>query len=844
MKAVNLKSDHMVNPIGLSFTHPTLSWICLDGIQKAYEVEAFVSGACVWKSGKVDSSENHVRSGYEGKSRDHVLWRVRLWDGETHSEWSEAFYEMGLLCREDWKGLWIDPEPEAPSDERKPSSVLKKKFFIENGIETARLYITCHGLYVARINGKRVGNFVLAPGAGDYRKRLRVQSFDVLNLLQDGENEIEVTLGDGWYRGNVGIDGTPGYYGNDLALLCQLEADSEVVLKSDETWLASQDGPVRLNDMQKGETYDAGKETISLWHPVTVRDCPYSVLTGSDTVPVTEHERFEGRLFRTPDGALVVDFGQNLAGYTEIRVHAGEGQKIVLWHGETLDENGNFTQSNFDPGERNSNGGIPQKLELICREGLNVYKPSFCIFGFRYARVEAEMDLSNASFTAIAVYSEMEQTGFFECSDKSVNRLFLNSLWSMKSNFCDIPTDCPTRERAGWTGDAGVFAPTGVLLSDCYAVFRNWLAECRIAQAPDGLVANIAPVNNKGSMISNTLQGSSGWGDACILVPWELYRTYGDPQILEENYEMMCGWINFVKKRASDTRPANMENPYRDYLVDQGFHFGEWLEPDVSSMETMKNNMMHGAPEVATAYFYRSASLMAEIAGILGKTEDRESFSVLAGNIRKAYRFCCTDDGIISSKRQCEYVRPISFGLLDNNEIHRAADELDRLVKNNSYHLNTGFLSTANLCSVLSDNGHTDTAYRLLLQKECPGWLYAVEKGATTIWETWDGIREDGTVHDSLNHYSYGAVCGFLIKGVCGIRYERGKLIIKPQPEKSFKYAGAKWLSPVGEISSSWKYENDRIIFDIKVPVQADFVAPSGDTILLKPGENHYEILL
>lgn len=845
MKAVNLKTDHMANPMGISFPHPTLSWVAEGGQQKAYEVEAFVHGTKVWETGRVDGPSNSVRIGYEAGSRERVTWRVRLWEVDgIPSEWSESWYEMGLLSESDWKARWIDPEYSFSCEERRPSSVLGKEFTVEGEAGSARLYITCHGLYVAKINGRRVGDFVLAPGADDYRKRIQVQTYDVSDLLTSGLNKMEVTLGDGWYRGNVGIDGTPSYYGSDLALLCQLEVDGKVIMKSDDTWLASQNGPTRLNDMQKGESYDARSEDISEWHSVAVCDYPYSVLVGSDTVPVIEQERFEGRLLKTPNGELVVDFGQNIAGYTEIKVNAKEGQRIVLWHGETLDCDGNFTQSNFDPGDRNKNGGIPQKLELICKEGLNIYKPSFCIFGFRYAKVETCIDVSKASFTAVAVYSRMEQTGFFECSDQSVNRLFLNSLWSMRSNFCDIPTDCPTRERAGWTGDAGVFAPTGALLSDCYPVFRKWLAECRLAQGDDGLVANIAPVNNKGGMISNVLQGSAGWGDACILVPWAMYQAYGDSQILEENYEMMSRWMDFVEKRASKTRVCNLRNPYRRYLVDHGFHFGEWLEPDVSSMDTMKHNMIHGAPEVATAYFFKGACLMSRIAEILGREDDARRYASLSENIRKAYRYTCTDNGSINSKRQCEYVRPVSFGLLDQDESRRAADALDVLVKENGYHLNTGFLSTAQLCKVLADNGHCDTAYRLLLQRECPGWLYAVDKGATTIWETWDGIREDGSVHDSFNHYSYGAISGWLINGVCGIRLEDGKLSIKPQPDRSLRYAKARWLSPIGEISSSWEYREDRISFDVIVPIQAVFEIPSGDSLIFQPGENHYEILL
>ncbi len=742
-----------------------------------------------------------------------------------------------------WKAKWIDPEVPHEQKERQPASVLRRRFTADN-TENAILYITCHGLYEAKLNGRRVGDFVLAPGTGEYRKRLTVQAYDVSALLRAGENEIVVTLGDGWYRGNNGIDGLNCLFGSDLALLCQLELDGMALMWSDENWEASQCGPIRCNDMELGECFDARREEIRDWHGVILRDYGFATLAPTESVPIVEQERFPGKLIRTPNGETVIDFGQNLAGYTEIRVTAKAGQRITLWHGETLDENGIFTQKNFDPGDRNKNGGIPQKIEYICKDGVNVYKPHFCLFGFRYAKVETMVDLSEASFTAIAVYSRMEQTGFFTCGNAEVNQLFHNSLWSMRSNFCDIPTDCPTRERAGWTGDAGAFAPTAVYLMDCYPVLRKWLGECRLAQGEDGLVRNIAPINDAGGMISNLLQGSAGWGDACVLVPWALYQAYGKKEILEENYDMMCRWLGFVEKRAQKTRPHNLLNPYHKYLVDEGFHFGEWCQPDVDNTEAMKKTMMFGSPEVATAYYYRSASLLSRIAEILGKPADARRYADIAENAKKAYRHSCTKNGMIRSERQCEYVRPIAFGLLDGEEIPQAADALNALVVKNHYHLNTGFLSTPDLCRVLAENGHADTAYGLLLQEDCPGWLYAVKKGATTIWETWDGVRADGTVHDSLNHYSYGAISGWLFSGVCGIKLEAGKLSIRPCPGKELGYAKAEWHSPVGTIRSAWEYRGDRILFDFSVPVPATIELPNGKRYELREGEHHDEIHL
>lgn len=846
MIAIRLRTDQMENPLGLQNRRPLLSWNCEGGIvQTAYEAAAFSDGRQIWSSGRQESGKMQVRYSGEAVSGQRIVWKVRLWDekGEV-SDWSrDAFFEMGLLSEEDWEAVWIEPEPEevggqkerserekGPS-QRYPASYLRKIFTVKE-TENARLYITCHGLYVAYINGERVGDFVLAPGTDDYRKRLTCQTYDVSDLLRPGENEIRIILGDGWYRGCNGIDGVRNLFGTRLALLCQLHVEGSAVLVSDGTWEASQSGPIRENDMEQGEHCDARLEDITDWHKVWETDEDFRVLVGSDSVPILEQERFPGKFLRTPAGETVIDFGQNLAGYVEFSLRAHAGEKIVLWHGETLDENGNFTNRNFDPGKRNREGGIPQKIEYICKEGENVYKPSFCIFGFRYVKVETEADLSEAKFTSIAVYSRMEQTGSFHCSDEEVNRLFSNSSWSMKSNFCDIPTDCPTRERAGWTGDAGVFAPTAVLLADCYPVFRKWLGACRLAQRADGKMANIAPPNDSDNPVAEFLNGSAGWGDACILVPWALYQACGDEGILRENYGMMKKWLRFVAKRAERNSFHSLfrKNPYRRYTVDTGFHWGEWCEPDVDMAAWVRDALKGGMEDVATAYFCYSAGLLAKIAKILGETSDTEQCERICAQARKAFQAVAVRNGKLRSNRQCAYVRALAFGLLEEADRKEAAKTLNDLVEENHYHLNTGFLSTPYLCDVLAEYGYVETAYRLLLQRECPGWLYEVRRGATTIWERWDGVRLDGTVHDSLNHYAYGAIAGWLISGVCGIRLEAGKLTIKPIPHPLLEHASARWKSPYGEIQSAWRYEEKTLKLSVTVPpnLEAEIVLPDG----------------
>lgn len=834
MKAIRLKTEHMTNPLGIDIVRPYLTWNCQNGIrQTAYEILASDGDLVIWNSGKVRTDQMNAVLGIDAASRQRIFWKIRLWDEEgIPGDWSEeAWFEMGLLEREQFTARWINPELICDPAIHKPASYLHTSFHAPKG-KRARLYITCHGLYEAYINDHRVGNFVLAPGAGDYDKRLAYQTYDVTELVKEGSNEVQVILGDGWYRSVSGVDGDRNLYGEDVALYFQLEIDGKAVCVSDESWEASQSGPVRENDMQQGEVIDARMEEIGDYHGVKPESFGVENLFCSNCVPVVEMERFQGTLFRTPNGETVIDYGQNLAGYIEFTLRAHAGQRIVLTHGETLDENGNFTQENFQDRKRHKEGGTRQQVIYTCREGENHYKSRFTIWGFRYAKVETEIDLkaAGAVFTSIAVYSEMEQTGFFTCSREDVNRLVINSLWSQKSNFCDVPTDCPTRERAAWTGDMGVFAETGLYLMDCYPVIRKWLAECRMAQYPDGRIANIAPKNNVPGFFSGLLAGSVGWGDACIIVPYALYKRYGDRRILEENYEMMRKWYGFLEKRAGK-KPVNpikrlKRNPYRRYTIETGIDYGEWCEPDVESTSAMRTPQ----GKVATAYFARSGKMLAEIAGILGRAEEAVRYEKLAENAGKAFRHIATEDGKILSHRQAEYVRAISFNLLDGQEKTQAAADLNQLVTDNGYHLNTGFLSTPSLCGVLADNGYTETAYKLLLQDTMPGWLYEVKKGATTIWENWDGINEKGEVKASLNHYSYGAVSGWLFSGVCGIHAEENRITIQPQPCRALQYARAAYNSPAGEIISGWKYEDDQIRFEVEIPAntQAEVILPNG----------------
>lgn len=866
MQATNLQTNHLTAPLGMDGGPLFLSWQCTGGLrQTAYEIHLTADDALVWESGKVATQSMHADAPTVEGARVRGSWKVRLWDeNNCPGPWSEAWFETGLSTG-DWQGLWVDPETaplDIPGDdainafarpnwERKqaekeaagkgaaepyqphrPASYLRKTFTAPSG--RGRLYITAKGLYEAWLNGVRVGDMVLAPGSFTADKHLGAQTYDVTALLREGENELLIALGDGWYRSTSGVDGDRNLFGDTLGVLFQLEVNGKVVCVSDDTMQATQQGPIRQNDLQQGEVYDARLEgLLSGWHEVqTYRDA--LPVTGMNTVPIREREAFPGRLFTAPNGETVLDFGQNIAGYVEMTLTAHAGQKVLLTCGETLDENGNFTQENFQDRSRHKEGGTAQMLELICKEGVSHWKPSFTIMGFQYAKVETDADLTGAVFTAHAVYSDMAVTGSFTCGNKAVNRLVANSIWSQKGNFCDIPTDCPTRERAGWTGDMGVFIETGLTLMDCYPVVAKWLKECRLNQYPDGRMANIAPPNSRPGYMTPMLCMSAGWGDAAILVPYALYKRTGDRRILADNYEMMQRWYAFLLGRAQQTTEEQQSGEYAKYTVLNGLDYGEWCEPGVTPMQAMANPRK----SVGTAYLAYSGRLLAEIAAVLGRQEEAEAYRATADKAVKAYRAAFTENGVIHSDRQCEYVRAIAFALLGEEESQTAAATLNQMVVDNGYHLNTGFLSTPFLCGVLAQYGYIDTAYRLLLQPEAPGWLYEVNKGANTMWETWTGIDAEGKPHESLNHYSYGAICGWLFGGVCGIHFTDGQLTIAPIPHKALGYAKAVYDSPAGRIESGWRYEGDTVTYEFTIPtnITAHIHLPDGRTRMLSAG--------
>lgn len=703
------------------------------------------------------------------------------------------------------------------------------------------MYMTCHGIYRTWINGNEIDEWVMAPGFTQYNYHLNVQTYDIRRYLKEGQNEILVLLGDGWYRGSIDNERNLNSFGYDVALLAELHINDNCILCTDNNWMATSEGPLGLNDLQLGEHYDASKLlALAHWHSVSQAVFDTGNLCGSDCPPVKENERLTAKLLITPNGEKVLDFGQNIAGYVEMDFSATEGQTLILTHGETLDKDGNFTQKNILAPTKPA---AYQQIFYTAKNGENHYRPMTCFFGFRYVKVETSMEILPNYFTAIAVYSDMETTAEFECSNEKVNQLFSNALWSMKGNFLSVMTDCPTRERSGYTGDAQVFCHTGMYLMDCMPVYDHWLNSLAHAFFPDGGMRMFSPnMHEKGTMDS-----SHGWCDAIVIIPYLLWKRTGDVSYIQNHYESSKKWVDFALQRAAsgNHRAAKrLPKELQPYFADQGFTFGEWLEAGHSNtfitMVDMAKHMIHGEPEVSTAYLSYSCRILSEMAEELSYKKDAEKYKECSKKSKDAYLYAYSENGLIpESRRQCLYIRPVALGLLDESQSTDAAAKLAVNIAANQDHLNTGFLTTPYINRVLSDYGQTKKAYDLLLQETAPSWLYEVDKGATTIWENWNGIHADGKVEGSFNHYSLGSIAGWLIDSVCGIQIECGVITIVPKPDERLSYAKGSYLSPNGLIRSDWCYKNGTIVFSGEIPsgTQARFRFPDGMTINLKPGK-------
>ena len=861
VKVQYLLTENKVDPISIDAINPRLSWQLNAGdkrsvMQTAYELKVSSLGEGkheVWKTGKVMSEESMYIT-YKGEplvAGQKYVWQVRVWDNTGKaSAWSEpASWRMGLLTPADWKAKWITPGFVEDSVNR-PSPLFRKGFSLTKKVQSAIAYVTSHGLYEAQINGKRVGDAFLTPGWTTYNKRLQYQAYDVTNLLQPGANAVGATLGSGWYRGHIGFSHQQNYYGKDIALLFQLEVTytdgTTATIISDESWKSST-GPVRFAEIYAGATIDNRMQQKNWstatfddksWSGVTVNDYTKNTLVATVNEPVTKHETFKPiKIFKTPKGEEVIDFGQNLVGWVQMKVRGNAGDTIKLSHAEILDKPGNFYTENL-------RAARAQDIYILKGGGEEVFEPQFTWQGFRYIKVEGyKKDLNAADFTAIALYSDMKPAGTFSCSNDMINKLQHNIQWGQKGNFLDVPTDCPQRdERLGWTGDAQVFSRTATYNMNVHNFFTKWLKDVAADQYPSGSVPFVIPDvlgNNK-----NEAGGSTGWSDVSTIIPWNMYLAYGDKQILENQYSSMKAWVKFMQDKSKND------------LWNTGFHFGDWLFYSVND-DTDGSSAITNKYLIAQCFYAHSTQLMINTAKVLGKKDDEAYYTDLLAKIKKAFfNEYVTPNGLISSDTQTAYVLALEFDMLPENLRAQAAQRLANNIARYRNHLTTGFLGTPYLCHVLSRFGHADVAYGLLLQDTYPSWLYPVKMGATTIWERWDGIRPDGSLEtptmNSYNHYAYGAIGDWMYRVTAGIDTKEDgpgykQIIIKPTIGGNLSTVAADYETNYGKVSSHWKIDGSNLLLDVEIPANttatiyipgnnSSTITESGKAIANAPG--------
>lgn len=836
LRLYDLTVEYQNTPVGIDVLVPRFSWKLESDqentVQTAYALR--IDGKLVFKADS-DQSTLVAYAGEVLKPRTRYSWEVTAWDNHGESASAGGFFETGLL---DGKAFadhakWITSGWESSET---VSPMFVKVFSPAKPVASARLYATCLGLYEAELNGAKISDTYFAPGWTSYRKRLQYQTY-VLNV-SEGENELRFTLGNGWYKGFLGFNPTPNHYGDTLALLAMVvltyEDGSEEIIGTDESWGVT-DSTIRFSEIYDGEKQDA----TLLRQPETTAvlyDHGYEMLVAQENEPVRCLQRLEAvKVFTAPNAEYLIDFGQNLTGWVEVRITGTPGQKLILRHAESLDENGNFYTGNLSFAKAADSYILNGESQIL--------RPHFTFHGFRYICVEGLEEGQCAEFTACHLSSDLKKTGSFVCSDNRVNRLQQNIVWGQRDNYLDVPTDCPQRsERLGWTGDATAFTSTAAFNANIMPFMRKWLRDLAADQDPSTGMAQVVPDVLSDGAGGSSQNGSAYWGDAATVVPWTMYQVYGDKQILEEQYPSMKTWVDFVRRQCGENG-----------LWQTGFQYGDWLGLDSESCAL--GDERKGATDdyfAANVCYIWSLRILADTADLLGYTQDAQLYSQLHDIVRNAFRDeYVTKTGRLVSETQTALTLALHFGVVE--EKHRAAiaDRLETNINAHKTHLTTGFIGTPYACLALSDNGKHEIAGKLLLQEDNPGWLYEVNMGATTVWERWNSILPDGSFNpanmNSLNHYAYGSIGSWMYSRLAGLRLlEPGykKFAVKPMFIKGITWVELEFNSIYGMIKVNWRCENGTITVDVTVPVNTSCVLtlPERDgEIQLGSGSYHYE---
>jgi alpha-L-rhamnosidase len=849
-----LRTNARTLPLGIDTKQPEFAWKLVttgqNVVQTSYAIQVAYSeqfdGGLIWDSGRVESPAQFgvVYSGQPLESGRRYFWRVRVWaTGEDDpGTWSEpAWFETGILDPALWRARWISGP--APKDKRDYRALyLRGTADLPAPVVRGRAYVSALGWYRFFVNGTDLTGPALVPRWTPFEHYVEYQVYDVSEAFREGWNVLAMAVGDGRFRGALGIGNHQATYGNRLAGFMQVElqlADgSTLTLFTDTGWYAGS-GRIVASDPKLGERVDlrisdddwlTGEILPERFAPVDVLE-DQGLLIAEETEPVREIDRLPARsVTRTPSGKQIVDFGQNFAGVARLKLRGPAGTTVRLTPSEVLTSSGEL---DTDYIQTAGFGRWHQYDEVVCDGNEHWWQPWFTIHGFRYIEIDGlpgDLDLSDVE--GVVLSSDLPLAGSFACSDPRLNQLHRNVFWSLRSNFTDTPTDCPTRERAGWTGDIQVFAPTATLFVDIQAYLRRYLRNLAAEQLPSGRVPIFIPKESRspsGWQLAalQVMAASVGWGDAAVLLPWTLHRYYGDRDVLEWQYPSMKAWVDQLARRAHDKRSLRrrLRHTFRSdidpYLLDTGFLFGEWLRPGADALKSFLDAQRHGSV-VATAYFAHSCRLLAAIATELGRPEDARRYCDLSDKVRAAWRTVFRDpDGRIGTDRQDDYVRALAFDLLEPEERPAAVDRLVTLIEQAGDHLATGFLSTPMLLPVLVNGGRADVAWRLLLQTTNPSWLYQVGRGATTVWETWEGYKEDGTAKASHNHYAFGAIANFLTEYIAGLApAEPGYQVLNVRPlvGGGLTWARASVQTPYGTAASSWRLDGDQVELEVVVP--------------------------
>jgi len=850
---IDLKVEHLKDPLAIETAAPRLSWKITstekNTQQSEYEIRVGTDKTLLNK-GKDLVWENHTVTDqsiwidYAGsplQSKKKYFWQVRVKDNHgNRSAWSTiGFFQTGMASS-DWHAQWITV---SGKDTSARSPLFRKEFTLKKKIKSAMAYITAKGLYEAKLNGRRISDTYFAPGWTSYKNQLQYQVYDVTAFLTVGSNVIGASLGNGWYKGRIGFGNQHNFYGDTRGLLLQLEVEytdgTKQTIKTDESWKYTY-GPIMASDIYDGERYDAGMEIAgwdtagfkedNKWTAVGLMNKGTEKLIAMSGPPVRKHEQFKAlRVFKTPNGDTVVDFGQNLVGWATLKAQGPAGTRITLSHAEVLTKEGNFYTENLRSAKA-------QNSYILKGGAEQIFEPHFTFQGFRYVKVEGypgELNVDN--ITAVALYSDMQTTGKFATSNPLINQLQHNIQWGQKGNFLDVPTDCPQRdERLGWTGDAQAFANTAAYNMDVAGFFSKWLSDVKADQQPSGLIPHVVP-----NVLGANDGASAGWADVSTIIPWDMYVAYGDRSVLETQYESMQKWVNYIRSVAKNN------------LWNSGFHFGDWLfyrpNDDNDGRAAVTDKYL-----IAQTFYAHSTQLLINAAEVLGKQEDAAKYRALLSDIKAAFaKEYMTATGRLVSSTQTAYVLALQFDMLPEELRAACADRLVANIRDYGNHLTTGFLGTPYICHVLTRFGYNDVAYDLLMQENYPSWLYPVKMGATTIWERWDGIKPDGSFQtpdmNSYNHYAYGAIGDWMYRTIAGINSVAADpgyktIVIAPKPGGKLTKASAELETMYGTVKSAWVLENNILKLEVTIPAntKAKIVLPSSSHEI-GSGTYHFE---